>query len=273
MRRLLNLIRSRPRLFAGTAVILLAATALFALRSSGSADAASGSAHAGAVASARTPQPTVRPTAAAVSSTTASGRPTAHSGGTTGPGSPVRGADQPRRREPAPTGDRLLPVAGDGPPAVPAGRDRPRPLRRREARAALHRRGCAPPHHRARIGAPRRRVLGSTAQRLHARLSAAGLRHRVALKERGERQYGGDRRRLRRPDAPRPISASTALLRASGLHDRQRLLPQGQPERARLAAAGRRDPSWEQEISLDLDTVSAICPNCHILLVEANSTA
>jgi subtilase family serine protease len=27
---------------------------------------------------------------------------------------------------------------------------------------------------------------------------------------------------------------------------------------------------WAEEISLDLDMVSAICPNCHILLVEAN---
>ncbi|MEI7594002.1 MAG: peptidase S8 [Actinomycetes bacterium] len=31
--------------------------------------------------------------------------------------------------------------------------------------------------------------------------------------------------------------------------------------------------SWAQETSLDLDMVSAICPNCHILLVEANSSA
>jgi N-acetylneuraminic acid mutarotase len=31
------------------------------------------------------------------------------------------------------------------------------------------------------------------------------------------------------------------------------------------------DLSWSLEISLDLDMVSAICPNCHILLVEANS--
>ncbi len=29
---------------------------------------------------------------------------------------------------------------------------------------------------------------------------------------------------------------------------------------------------WEAEISLDLDAVSALCPNCHILLVEANSS-
>ena len=33
-----------------------------------------------------------------------------------------------------------------------------------------------------------------------------------------------------------------------------------------------RDAGWEEEISLDLDAVSALCPNCHILLVEANST-
>jgi hypothetical protein len=31
--------------------------------------------------------------------------------------------------------------------------------------------------------------------------------------------------------------------------------------------------SWGQEISLDLDMVSAICPNCHILLVEANTSS
>ncbi len=31
------------------------------------------------------------------------------------------------------------------------------------------------------------------------------------------------------------------------------------------------DYGWAEEESLDLDMVSAICPNCHILLVEANS--
>jgi hypothetical protein len=31
--------------------------------------------------------------------------------------------------------------------------------------------------------------------------------------------------------------------------------------------------SWAQEISLDLDMASAICPNCHILLVEADSNS
>ncbi|MBO0831888.1 MAG: S53 family peptidase [Actinobacteria bacterium] len=32
------------------------------------------------------------------------------------------------------------------------------------------------------------------------------------------------------------------------------------------------DNGWAAEISLDLDMVSAACPNCHILLVEANSS-
>ena len=33
------------------------------------------------------------------------------------------------------------------------------------------------------------------------------------------------------------------------------------------------DPGWGQEISLDLDMVSAVCPACHILLVEAASSS
>lgn len=33
------------------------------------------------------------------------------------------------------------------------------------------------------------------------------------------------------------------------------------------------DGGWTQEIALDLDMVSAICPNCNILLVEANSAS
>src|SRR5205823_3627569 len=33
------------------------------------------------------------------------------------------------------------------------------------------------------------------------------------------------------------------------------------------------DVSWAQEISLDLDMVSAICPNCKILLVEGSTSS
>jgi subtilase family serine protease len=35
----------------------------------------------------------------------------------------------------------------------------------------------------------------------------------------------------------------------------------------------RGDMGWAEEISLDLDMASAICPNCHILLVEAKSNS
>jgi len=35
----------------------------------------------------------------------------------------------------------------------------------------------------------------------------------------------------------------------------------------------RANGGWAQEISLDLDMVSAVCPNCHILLVEASSNS
>jgi subtilase family serine protease len=35
----------------------------------------------------------------------------------------------------------------------------------------------------------------------------------------------------------------------------------------------RKNGGWAQEISLDLDMVSAACPTCHILLVEASSSS
>src|SRR5262249_25492517 len=34
-----------------------------------------------------------------------------------------------------------------------------------------------------------------------------------------------------------------------------------------------RDSGWAEEISLDLDMVSAACPNCHILLLEAEDSS
>ena len=37
------------------------------------------------------------------------------------------------------------------------------------------------------------------------------------------------------------------------------------------SALPKKNASWAEEISLDLDMVSATCPNCHILLVEATS--
>lgn len=42
-------------------------------------------------------------------------------------------------------------------------------------------------------------------------------------------------------------------------------------QQGQTASYPAANPGWDQEISLDLDMVSAICPNCNILLVEANS--
>ncbi|HEV2428063.1 MAG TPA: fibronectin type III domain-containing protein [Acidimicrobiales bacterium] len=42
---------------------------------------------------------------------------------------------------------------------------------------------------------------------------------------------------------------------------------------AQLGAPTSGNSGWDVEISLDVDTVSAICPNCQILLIEANSTS
>ena len=44
-------------------------------------------------------------------------------------------------------------------------------------------------------------------------------------------------------------------------------------EKGKTSPLPSKDKSWAVEESLDLDMVSAICPNCHILLVEASSTS
>ena len=76
-------------------------------------------------------------------------------------------------------------------------------------------------------------------------------------------------------DAPN-VDADLAVYRThvqpAAVHDRERVLPEGRPER-RHRATRRATPSWAQETTLDVQMVSALCPNCHILLVEANTTS
>ena len=59
------------------------------------------------------------------------------------------------------------------------------------------------------------------------------------------------------------------LLRPAALHDGQRLLQEGEPDRRNLYPIS--NPSWALEIALDVETAHAICQNCKILLVEASS--
>jgi PKD repeat protein len=269
MKRLLNLIRRHPRLFAGAAVILLAGTALFALRSSGSADAAAGS--AGATASAHTAGSTVPPTAAAVSITTPTRRPTGHGGGT-GPGTP---AAAPTSRG---VSNQLRQATGLSPSQVAA--------RRLCPTAAIGHARCA----------GEKLVVRSTGAVVHPRITARGS------------VRPADGSSVAPPSAFTPAYLQQAydiasLSKSGGSGDTVAIVDAYDDPTAESDLAVYRsfyglpacttgngcfrkvnqsggstppsisDPGWNQEISLDLDAVSAICPNCHILLVEASSTS
>ena len=71
---------------------------------------------------------------------------------------------------------------------------------------------------------------------------------------------------MRRPTSP-PTARSSRCRPARPRTDAsRRSIRPGERTTPRAAS-----DSWELEISLDLDAVSALCPNCHIVLVEANS--
>ena len=126
----------------------------------------------------------------------------------------------------------------------------------------------------ATAGGRERRVgaRGQPAGGRHAGVPPAGVRPLLAVSDGRARRHGRDRRRVRRPDrGVRPRARSAA---PPGC-------PRARPPTAAFARSTRagaasplpaHDTGWEEEISLDLDAVSALCPNCHILLVEANST-
>ena len=76
-------------------------------------------------------------------------------------------------------------------------------------------------------------------------------------------------------DDPNAESDLAFYRSATGLprvHHRERLLQEGRPER-RHRSYPPSNAGWAEEISLDLDMVSAMCPLCNILLVEANSNS
>ena len=87
----------------------------------------------------------------------------------------------------------------------------------------------------------------------------------------GRRPDGRDRRRVRRPERRGRPRGLPRAVRPAAVHDRERLLQKvnqnggGEP----AARAGRG--LGPRRSSLDLDMVSAACPNCKILLVEATA--
>ena len=104
----------------------------------------------------------------------------------------------------------------------------------------------------------------------HARLPPAGLRPRLPFTDRRGRRHDRDHRPLRNPNAESDLATYRGHVRAARVHHEQRLLHEGQPERGHHAPVDARRHLGMEE-SLDLDAVSALCPNCRILLVEANS--
>ena len=94
-----------------------------------------------------------------------------------------------------------------------------------------------------------------------------GLRAAVGLG--GLRADRGDRRRLRRSQCgigPRHIPLAVRLAACTTANGCFKKVNQTGGNSYPAAEAG-----WSVEISLDLDMVSAACPNCHLLLVEAEN--
>ncbi len=75
------------------------------------------------------------------------------------------------------------------------------------------------------------------------------------------------------PNAEADMATYRSTFGLAGVHDCQRMLHQGQSERRRGELPVALTIGWALEISLDLDMVSAVCPNCDIILVEANDNS
>ena len=77
--------------------------------------------------------------------------------------------------------------------------------------------------------------------------------------------YGVPQRRAGPGRLPRPV-------RPARLHDGQRL-PAGSSTRTAAPTCPASTSGWAQEQALDLDAVSATCPDCKIVLVQAKSAS
>ena len=122
-------------------------------------------------------------------------------------------------------------------------------------------------HDRRRRERPGRRQRGGSGQRLRAGRPRQRLQPAAHARRGPDRR---DRRRLRRPERREPTSPRTAASSACRPARRPTAASRKVNQTGATTSAARRaNTGWAQEISLDLDMVSAICPNCKILLVEA----
>ena len=108
------------------------------------------------------------------------------------------------------------------------------------------------------VGEPARAPPGRSAKRV-----------RSSVGDRRERADDRHRRRVRRSQPrvrPRRVPRE---VRASAVHQRQRLLREGRPRFVGSLLGGNQ--GWGQEASIDTQIASAVCPNCKLVVVEASS--
>jgi len=135
-------------------------------------------------------------------------------------------------------------------------------------------------HGRVRSGADRLRTLLRTpgtrerrAIRRHRTFGYGAQDLQSAYKLPSGRQGWGRRWRSWTRSTIRPLSpisrAVPVVLRSASVHDCERLLPQGEPDRRNASSGGV--PTGRSRSRSTSTLVSAVCPNCHILLVEAST--
>ena len=99
-----------------------------------------------------------------------------------------------------------------------------------------------------------------------ADLQAAYADHR-----RRELQDDRDRRRLWLPERRSRPRGLPRAIRSAGLHDRERLLQEGQPERRAGQLSARQTPAGRRSRRSTSTWRAPICPNCKIVLVQATT--
>ncbi|HUY55124.1 MAG TPA: hypothetical protein VMV23_08195 [Candidatus Nanopelagicaceae bacterium] len=107
-----------------------------------------------------------------------------------------------------------------------------------------------------------------TAYGLLSASAASGTNQTVALVDAYDDPYAASNLAAYRSQWGLPILCGTVPAGTTCSGSFTKVNQSGQP-----SGYPRGNKSWSEEISLDLDMVSAICPNCSILLVEANSAS
>ena len=287
MKPVLSLIRRHPRLSGGLATIFLAAFVIFAVRAAGPAHAAAGPAHA-ATGAAHATAPSTVAASPALSSSARSGR-VAFASAT----SSATARSSASRPSAGPAGSTARPGSPAATPSTTA-----------LARALRQATGLSPAQVTAQSACP----AAATGQaRCAAEVLIQRSNHALVHPRLGAHASVGQAKPAGAGSSPEPQLFTPQYLeqgydlsylsQTGGQGDTVALVDAGDDPNAASDLATYRqtvglpacngcfekvnqtggtssypsDQGWDVEESLDIDAVSAICPNCHILLVEANS--